>query len=60
MERTSHPTGVREEVAGDTQSAAEEENNARADDERQVEPFEATIVELDSQAAESLLRRAGE
>lgn len=59
MERTSHPTGTREEAAGDEPSAADEETDAQADDDRRQEPFEATIVKLDSQAAEALSRLAG-
>jgi hypothetical protein len=60
VERTSRPTGTREEAAGDEPSAAEEEETeAQADDDRRQEPFEATIVKLDPQAAEALSRLAG-
>ncbi len=60
MEATDQSTDEQEQLTSSQGPVAdEEEDQAREGDEGPTEAFEATIVRLDRQAAESLLRLAG-
>lgn len=60
VEATDQSTDEQEQLtSGEGPVADEEEDQAREEEERPTEAFEATIVRLDRKAAESLLRLAG-
>lgn len=61
VEATDQSTDEQEQLTSGEGPVAdeEEEDQAREEDERPTEAFEATIVRLDRKAAESLLRLAG-
>jgi hypothetical protein len=59
LESTNSSCGVQEDATDDTSSLTSDESTDGGRDERREDTFEATIIQLDRDAAESLLRRAG-